>query len=323
MFEGIEIDGSYKEGGGQILRTSLALSALTNNPVKITSIRAGRSPPGLKPQHLAGAKAVRSICRGKLEGAEEGSTELRYLPGTIYGGKYRFDIGTAGSTILLAQTILPLLFAAPKPTRVKITGGTDVPKAPGYDYFGKVFLPALSMFGLDAKCSLEKAGYYPGGGGAIELEVEPGRPQPVSSWPRVSVPQATISISGLPLGIAMREKKIMLNKGIEDVRIRERESPGKGNAVLLHKGFVGSYSLGRKGLRAEKVAGNAIAGLEAEGDAEVDHYLADQLLLYAALAGKTSFKTSHISNHTETNIHIIEKFLGKRFSVDKNVVKVE
>ncbi|MBD3390345.1 RNA 3'-phosphate cyclase [Candidatus Micrarchaeota archaeon] len=323
MAEGIEIDGSYKEGGGQIVRTSLALSALTNTPVKITSIRSGRSPPGLKPQHLAGAKAVRSICRGELEGAEEGSTELQYFPGTIYGGKYKFDIGTAGSATLLAQTILPLLFAAPKPTRIKITGGTDVPKAPGYDYFGKIFLPALSMFGLDAKCSLEKAGYYPQGGGVIELEVEPGSPQPVSYWPRVSVPRAIVSISGLPLAIAMREKKVMLNNAIEDVRIRERESPGQGNTILLYKGFVGSYFLGRKGLRAETVAGNAIANLEAEADAEVDYHLADQLLLYAALAGKTSFKTSHISNHTETNIHIIEKFLGKRFSVDKNVVKVE
>ncbi|MFP3949666.1 MAG: RNA 3'-terminal phosphate cyclase [Candidatus Micrarchaeia archaeon] len=323
MNEAIEIDGSFGEAGGQIVRTSLALSALTGIPLKLFNIRAGRSPPGLKPQHLAGARAVRSICRGKLEGAEEGSRELIYTPGGIYGGKYDFNIGTAGSTVLLAQTILPLLFAASKPSRIRIAGGTDVPKAPGYDYLEKVFLPALSMFGLDAKCSLEKAGYYPEGGGSILLEAVPGRPQPVSSWPKVSVPQATISISGLPLGIAMREKKVMLNSGIEDVRIRERESPGRGNAILLHRGFVGSYSLGRKGLRAEKVARNAIEGLDAEGNAEVDHYLADQLLIYAALAGKTSFKTSHISRHTETNIHIIEKFLGEKFSVDENVVKVE
>ncbi|MBD3397771.1 RNA 3'-phosphate cyclase [Candidatus Micrarchaeota archaeon] len=322
MKEAIEIDGSFGEAGGQIVRTSLALSALTGIPLKLFNIRAGRSPPGLKPQHVAGARAVRSICRGKLEGAEEGSRELIYAPGKIYGGKYEFNIGTAGSVTLLAQTVLPLLFAASKKSRVKIIGGTDVPKAPGYDYFEKVFLPALSLFGLNAKCALAQAGYFPRGGGELILEAEPGKPKPVSYWPRESVPKAIISISGLPLGIAMREKKVLLNNGIENVHIRERNALDPGNALLLYRGFVGCSVLGRKGLRAEKVAQSAIDSIEGEGDVDIDHNLADQILAYAALAGKTSFKTSHLTKHTETNMHIIEKFLGKKFSSEGNAVEV-
>ncbi len=323
MTEMIEIDGSFGESGGQIVRTSLSLSALTGIPITISNIRAGRSPSGLKPQHMAGARAVRSICRGTLEGVEEGSSKLTYTPGKIYGGKYDFHIGTAGSTILLAQTILPLLFASSKKSRVTITGGTDVPKAPTYDYFKEIFLPALSLFGLNAKCSLEKAGHFPKGGGTITLEIEPAKPKPVSYWSRESIPKAIISISGLPLGIAMREKKVLLNNKIEEVYIRERNALDPGNALLLYRGLVGSAVLGKKGLRAETVSQNAIDFLKEEGDVDVDHNLADQLLIYSALAGKTSFKTSHISKHTETNMHIIEKFLGKQFSVDGTIVKVE
>lgn len=323
MTEMIEIDGSFGESGGQIVRTSLSLSALTGIPITIRNIRAGRSPSGLKPQHMTGARAVRSICRGTLEGVEEGSSKLSYIPGKIYGGKYDFDIGTAGSTILLAQTILPLLFAASKKSRITITGGTDVPKAPTYDYFKEIFLPAISLFGLNAKCSLEKAGHFPKGGGTITLETEPAKPKPVSYWSRESTPKAIISISGLPLNIAMREKKVLLNNKIEEVYIRERNALDPGNALLLYRGLVGSAVLGKKGLRAEKVSQDAIDSLKEEGDVDVDHNLADQLLIYSALAGKTSFKTSHLSKHTETNMHIIEKFLGKQFSVDGNVVKVE
>ena len=323
MTEMLEIDGSFGEGGGQVTRTSLSLSAITGTPISITNIRAGRSPPGLKPQHVAGARAVRSICRGTLEGAEEGSNTLRYTPGKIIGGKYDFNIGTAGSTILLAQTILPLLFASSKKSMVTITGGTDVPKAPTYDYFKEVFLPALSLFGLNAKCSLEKAGHFPRGGGQLTIETEPGKPKPVSYWPRESILKAIISISGLPLSIAMREKKVLLNNQIEQVHIRERDALDPGNSLLLHRGLVGSSVLGKKGLRSEQVSQNAIDSLKEEGDVDVDHNLADQLLIYSAFAGKTSFKTSHISKHTETNMHIIEKFLGKQFSVDGNVVKVE
>jgi len=323
MTEMLEIDGSIGEGGGQIVRTSLTLSALTGTPIIIRNIRAGRNPPGLKPQHTTAAKAVRSICRGTLEGAEVGSTTLGYTPGKIYGGKYEFNIGTAGSVILLAQTILPILFSASKPSKIEILGGTDVPKAPTYDYFERVFVPALSLFGLKLKCTLDKAGYFPRGGGRITLEVNPGTAQPVSYWPRESHLRAVIALTGLPVGIAMREKKILLTNNIEEVYIRERKALDPGNSLLLYRGLVGASVLGKKGLRAEEVSRVAIASLEEEGDVDVDHLLADQLLIYAALAGKTSFKTSRVSKHTETNMHNIEKFLGKHFSADGSMIKVD
>ncbi len=321
--DSIEIDGSLGEGGGQIVRTSLSLSALTGKPLSIYNIRAGRDPPGLKPQHVACARAVRSIARGTLEGAEEGSDELKYSPAQIYGGKYEFDIGTAGSTILLAQTILPLLFAASKKSTIKIRGGTHVPKAPTYEYFEKVFLPALSLFGLEAKCTIERAGFFPRGGGEITLEVNPGTPKPVTYWPRESIMRAVLIYSNLPLKVPVREKKILLTNDINEVYMREYEATDPGNAVLLWKGFCGSAVLGEKGLRSEEVSQIAIEDLEGEGDAEVDRHLADQLLLYAALAGKTRFKTSLLSKHTETSIYVIEKFLGKKFFTEGNEVWVE
>ena len=323
MEEAIEIDGEFGEGGGQIIRTSLSLSAIARVPVQIKNIRSGRKPPGLKPQHIMAAKAVRSICRGKLEGAEEGSRELAYFPGEIYGGKYEFNIGTAGSATLVAQAILPLLFSASKKSRAKIIGGTNVPGAPTFEYFDKVFLPALSMFGLHAKCSMGRAGYFPRGGGEMVIDIEPGKPQPVSFWPRESIPKAIISRSNLPLHIAIREKKVFLNQKIEEVYLREHEALDPGNSVLLYRGFVGASVLGQKGLRSENVSQIAIDALAGEGDVDVDCHLADQLLIYAALAGKTSFKTSLISKHTETNMHVIEKFLGKKFATEGAEIRVD
>ncbi len=318
-----EVDGSFGEGGGQVVRTSLSLSALTGTPVRIFNIRANRDPPGLKPQHLMAAKAVRSIARGTLEGAEEGSRELVYRPKGIIGGKYEFNIGTAGSTTLVAQTVLPLLLRAKKPSTVRITGGTHNPKAPTWDYFERVFLPALRLFGAKISATLLRAGYYPRGGGEIGLAVSPSALSPVGIWPRESIIKGMISVANLPLSIGLREKKIFIDSGIENVRIREEKALDPGNAVLLWRGFVGSALLGKKGVRAEEVAKECVQALEAEGDVDVDVHLADQLLIYAALAGKTSFKTSRISNHTATSAGIIGGFLEKEFSLEGATAKVD
>lgn len=310
----IEIDGSIGEAGGQIIRTALSLSAITKKPIHVFNIRANRPNPGLAAQHLTAARAVRSICRGTLSHCEVRSTEFTFEPGEIIGGRYEFDIGTAGSVVLVAQTILPILLFAQKPSVVRITGGTHVMKSPSSDYFEKVFLPAIFLFGAKAGCRTLKSGYYPKDGGEIELSAEPSRLNGNETWPKGSEAEALIRLSGLPAHIAVREKKIFMQNSIQHVHIYEEQGE-PGNAILAWQGLLGSYSLGERTKRAEAVAQECLDSLKREisSDAEVDRHLADQLLIYAALAkGSTRFKTSEITTHTETNTYAVGKMLPER-----------
>lgn len=318
----ITIDGSYGEGGGQIIRTSLTLSAITGKAVKITDIRANRKPPGLKMQHLTAVKAVRNICRGTLEGAEVGSRTLVFEPGKIVGGRYDFNIGTAGCVTLVAQTILPILLIADKKSEVRIRGGTHVLKSPGYDYFENVFIPAIKHMGAKVESRMLKPGYYPKGGGEIELLVEPSKLKGTESWPSEEHVKALIRVANLPLSIAMREKKVLLENNIEDVAIREEKTFSPGNAVTLWKGLKGSYVIGEKGKRAEVVAKEAVDELAAE-TGDLDKHLADQMLIYGVLAeGKTGFRTSEITNHFRTNAYIISHFVERKIEHSDNEVSI-
>jgi len=312
----IEIDGSYGEGGGQIIRTGLTLSAITQKPIHISDIRANRPNPGLQPQHLMACKAVRNICRGTLSHCEIGSTELTFEPGPIVGGKYDFDIGTAGSVTLVAQTVIPILLKANKESELRITGGTHVMKSPSADYFERVFIPAISMMGAKVQTKLVRTGFYPKGGGIIELSVSPSPLHGMGSWPRDDTIRAIIRYSGLPAGVAIREKKIFVLNGIErDIFIREEESLSIGNAITAWKGLIGGYSLGEKGKRAETVAEEALDAIKSE-TGDVDRHLADQLLIYAAMAeGETRYQTSEITEHLKTNAYIISHFLDRKISM--------
>jgi RNA 3'-terminal phosphate cyclase (ATP) len=318
----IIIDGSYGEAGGQIIRTSLALSSITHKEVTIENIRAGRPKPGLMAQHLTAVKAVRSVCRGTLEGAELGSSKLIFHPGKIIGGKYEFNIGTAGSVTLVAQTIIPILLNASKESEIRIIGGTHVMKSPGYDYFENVFLPAISLFGATVESRLKRVGYYPKGGGIIEISLKPSKLKGCSGWSKEEGIRALIRLSGLPMGIAIREKKIFVQNEIYDVSIREDESYSVGNAVTAWKGLRGAYVLGEKGKRAEIVAQEALDTLQREvGD--VDSHLADQLLLYGALAeGSTSYATSEETEHLRTNAYIISRFLDRDIRIEKGKITI-
>ena len=319
----VEIDGSHGEGGGQIIRTSLTLSAITKKPLRITNIRANRPNPGLQMQHLTCARAVRSVCRGKLGGAELESTELAFEPGEIVGGRYEFDIGTAGSVTLVAQTLIPVLLGASKESELRITGGTHVMKSPGYDYFERVFVPAIAQFGAQVETALIKPGYYPRGGGCIGLAIRPSRLHGCTAWPKDENVQALIRLSGLPEGIAVREKKIFVQNDITDVRIRNDDALSVGNAVTCWKGFRGADVLGEKGKRAETVAQEALDALKAENN-DVDIHLADQLLVYAALAdGRTTYTTSGLSGHFQTNAHMISRFLDRKMETDGGSVTVD
>jgi len=308
----IIIDGSRGEGGGQIIRTALTLSAITGQPFRVEKIRANRPNPGLQPQHLMAVKAVRSICRGQAENADIESESFGFRPNKIIGGDYEFNIGTAGSVVLVAQTILPLLLFAGKPSKVKIIGGTHVMKSPSYDYFENVFLPAVQAMGADVKTRIKRAGFYPAGGGEIEIEVNPSKPKGKDRWKKEGKIKAIITLGNLDESIAIREKKIFLQNNIGEVYIRRYNTASPGNAVLVWQGFAGAYVLGEKGKRAEVVAEEAVDELKKEiaAGAEVDKHLADQLLLYAALAeGQTRYKTSQITEHLKTNAEIIGAFV--------------
>lgn len=325
----IEIDGSHGEGGGQILRTSLTLSALTGKPVRIRHIRSGRKTPGLKPQHLMSAHAAAQICGGKLVGAEPGAGELRLYPGRIKPGRYTFDVSTvtvsAGSTSLILQTVLlPLAFAG-SASRVLIKGGTHVAWSPSADYIRDVFLPALAPMGIWAKMKIHRAGFYPIGGGTIEAVVEPApvplRPLRIEERGKLKRLRVISAVANLPLSIAERQMNQAINLLTEQGlapqgETRTVESPGKGTFCFILAEFenvtAGFSALGEIGKRAEQVADEAVEGFLRywNGRGALDHHLADQMVLPLALAdGESVVTVAEVTNHLKTNLWVTAQFL--------------
>ncbi len=331
----IEIDGSYGEGGGQILRMAVALSALTSRDVRITNIRAGRPKPGLKRQHMTAIEAVREICGGRVEGLKEGSMEVEFFPGKIEEGLHHFDIGTAGSiTLVLQSCILPSVFAE-RDTRISVSGGTDVRWSPPWDYFRNVFLPLLDRMGISIDGKLVRRGYYPRGGGAVEVVIHPcGEIIPIgfgTGNEKEFDVRGVVNFSSLPEHVAERVRsaaeKELRGKGIEakiDVKREVASSPGVGIVLWAkdrHGRMLGADSLGERGKPAEKVGREAAVSLleEIESGTDIDIRAVDQILPYAALAnGTSSFRCRGISNHAETEMWLLEKFLDVKF--EKRVV---
>ncbi len=318
----IRIDGSTGEGGGQILRTALSLSLCTGQAFRIERIRARRRRPGLQPQHLAAVQAAAAIGQARVQGAEAGSGTLEFAPGPVRPGNYRFDIGTAGSTTLVLQTVLPPLMLAAAPSRVAIEGGTHNPMAPPFEFLQHAWRPLIERMGPRLALQLERPGFYPAGGGLITAAIEPvARLAPLQLDERgpVHALQAEILLCHLPRHIAERERSILQRAfDIPETQIRIRiddTAPGPGNAVSL---FVASEhvtevftAIGRRGLPAEKVAGQVVTAAREylSADVPVGRHLADQLLLPLALAGEGRFATLPPSRHTTTNITIIRQFL--------------
>ncbi len=317
----IEIDGAMGEGGGQIIRSALTLAALLGEEVVIRNVRANRNPPGLRPQHLTAARAVRKVCRGALE-AELGGRELRFKSGPIVGGRYEFKICTAGSAVLVAQTLLPILLRANKKSEVRIIGGTHVSHAPTYEYFEHVFLRAIRALGAKVESRLLKPGFYPKGGGVIALKVEPSSLSGLVFERIEEETQVEIVLGSLPFAIALREKKVFWDREIYKVRIKEYETLSPGNAITAWSGFRGSAVLGEKGKRAERVAQECLGALEEEVGA-VDRHLADQLMLYGAVAsGFIEYTTSAITSHAKTNAEVLRLF-GVNIAIEGKKVRVE
>ncbi len=327
----LTIDGSFGEGGGQILRTTLSLAAITGQDVTIENIRAGREKPGLRPQHLTAVLAVAEICGAEVRGAEVGSSKLVFRPHGVKPGRYDFDVSriraSAGSVNLVFQTVLWPLATAEKPSRITIRGGTHVPHAPTSDYIDQTFLPTIERMGVLVHYRMEKAGYYPIGGGEVRAEIIPAQVQPISFMAREGPERVllTSAVSNLPLSIAERQMTTgvdcLKSMGLKPAgETLEYASPGKGTLffISLQAGDIraGFQSLGEIRKRAETVAEEACDEFRAyhRTGMALDPHLADQLIIPMALAGgRSAFTTSQVTQHLLTNIAIVERLLPVHF----------
>ena len=319
----LQIDGSYGEGGGQILRTAVSLSVLTDTPITVSKIRANRSNPGLRPQHHLALSVMKELSNAETDGLFIGSSSITFKPGDICAGSYDFDIGTAGSMVLVFQTILLGMIGMDKEIHVRLHGGSDVKWAPSWNYFTQVFLPVLHQMGYSVSAQLNKRGYYPKGGGCAEIWVHPMKKDLSGILFESFHPDhvfGTIHLSGLPDHIAKRMKHEIVKKTVPyditaQVHTEKSDSLSAGVGITLWtemgKGLFGSVSLGEKGVPAEKVGENAIDPLvsDIKSKATVDPYLSDQILPYLVLAkSKSLFFVRELTGHFKTNLWVLQQF---------------
>jgi RNA 3'-terminal phosphate cyclase (ATP) len=331
----LTIDGAQGEGGGQIIRTSLALSLVTGKPFHVERARANRAKPGLRQQHLTAVRAAAAIGNAKVNGAAVGSTEFTFNPSTVTPGDYTFNIGTAGSTTLVLQTVLPPLIIASAPSVLRFEGGTHNVHAPPYDFLERTFLPLVSRMGPQILIELGRYGFYPPGGGRFDVFIEPAtqpRRLELLERGRILAQRARALVVNLPVSMAERELKVVKEKmGLCDEQLQPEISDNaisRGTAVMIeiqseHLTEVFTR-IGERGVRAEVIAEQAAdEALDyLKTDAPVGEHLADQLLIPLALAAGGSFATGSLSLHTMTNIEVIQKFLDVEITVNQRANKV-
>jgi RNA 3'-terminal phosphate cyclase (ATP) len=318
----IQIDGSQGEGGGQILRTALALSLCTGESFRMTRIRAGRKKPGLLRQHLTAVKAAEQVGNATVSGAELGSGELTFKPEVVLPGNYQFAVGTAGSATLVLQTVLPALLTAGAASKLICQGGTHNPFAPPFDFLDRCFAPQLRKMGADLELKLETPGFYPAGGGVFSAKILPTvklKPLSLLEHGAIKSRRVHIYLANLPEEIAKREAALLVKYFAPDEILPPYldfpNSPGPGNVILLEKihehvtEIVTSF--GEKGVPVETVVRHALEAYNAHqaSGAVVGEYLADQLMIPLALAGSGEFICGHPSKHARTNGETIEQFL--------------
>ncbi len=321
-----EIDGSYGEGGGQILRTALALSVILKKPFSIHHIRSRRKNPGLQAQHLGAAEASARITDAKTEGVKFGSQEIVFIPQRMLPGDYQFEVKTAGSVTLILQAIFLPLCMANERSELTLVGGTHVPWSPSFHYFSEVLLPTLQWMGVSAEAAIEKWGFYPRGGGKIQLKIHPVHElKPICLADRGSLKKVRgiSAISNLPKHVAERQREQALKRiqrelkvGAEITTLYDVPSNGRGSFLFLlveyEKTFAAFSSLGAIGKPAEKVADEAVDSLKdfMESEGCLDPHLADQLAPFMVMArGNSSFSTSRVTEHLLTNLWVIGHFL--------------
>ena len=337
----LHIDGSQGEGGGQIVRSSLALALVTERAIAIDNVRAGRKKPGLMPQHLAAVVAAQRVCNGAVQGAEIGSPSLRFEPHSVKGGDYCFDIGTAGSATLVLQTVLPALLIAKGPSTLIIEGGTHNPWAPPFDFLQKAFLPLVSRMGPQVTLKLCRHGFYPAGGGRLTVAIQPCPTLAgfdLLERGKLRSSSARAMVSNLHPHIAEREVQTILREMDWDAtfgHVEEVDALGPGNVVLIELVFEHVTDVfcafGRRGVRAEQVAMEVVQQVRnyLQADAPVGPHLADQILLPLGISAWQpvngvrqrggSFRTLPLTGHSATHIEILRQFLEIEIRVEPSV----
>jgi RNA 3'-phosphate cyclase len=333
MDDVLRIDGAYGEGGGQLLRTAVALAAVTGRAIRVHDVRARRPKPGLAPQHLAAVRAIAALCDAQCEGVEAGSREVVFRPGDIRAGDFRFDVGTAGSIGLVLQATLPVMLHAPGPCAVHVTGGTDVRQAPPIDYLLHVLLPRLRQMGCLLEGRTLRRGYYPRGGGEVAVATRPAHlhPAPHIVTRGAHIVRGLAHTANLPEHVAARmcsaaEGRIAAcgigPARIEVARTGPDEAIGTGGAIVLWTDdggpILGSGRVAERGVRAETLGAAAADDLCADvaAGADVDIHAADQLVVYMALApGPTTYRVRNLTLHARTVMWLAERFCSVRFDV--------
>ncbi len=331
----LEIDGSHGEGGGQILRTAVAMASVHGTATDIHHIRANRPTPGLSAQHLTAIKAAAKMCGGDVKGAERGATEITFEPGKIKGGDYCFDIGTAGSVTLILQALIPIALGADTTVDIRLKGGTDVKWSPPYDYFDNVFIEQLRKMRCDIDTQLLKRGHYPKGGGEISVRISPGslRAYDVREEASTGDIKGKVFVSNLPEHIARRMKKAALKELVDHrvsiaVETCESSSPGTGITLwTIGERVLGCGVLGEKGVPAESLGKRCAETLLKDIDAhvDVDPWCADQLIPYLSfIEGQGEFTVRNVTEHLRTNICLVNRFKDRiSLKEGKKVATVE
>ena len=334
----ITIDGTTGEGGGQILRSSLALSLVTGQPFRITRIRAGRPKPGLARQHLTAVRAAAEVGQAKVMGDEIGSTDLTFLPRGVKAGQYNFAVGTAGSATLVMQTVLPALLTADGPSSLTLEGGTHNRNAPPFEFIEQAFLPLINRMGPTVTAKLERPGFEPAGGGRFTVEIQPcDKLQPLELCERGEIQERSVRavVAHLYEVIGQKEVNTALRRlnwdDVEATVERADNAVCPGNVILVTARMKDTVEVtvgfGRYGARASKVGNEAGVAMKnfIDSGAAVGRRLADQIILPLALAGGGRFTTLPLSKHTATQIAVMGKFLAVEVEIteqDRSRVEV-
>jgi RNA 3'-terminal phosphate cyclase (ATP) len=336
MRDFLKIDGSFGEGGGQIIRSSLTFSLITGKPFVIEHIRARRQKPGLMRQHLTAVNAAATISGAEVEGASVGSSRLSFRPGPVTPGDYTFQVGTAGSTTLVFQTILPALMIADGPSKLTLEGGTHNPFAPPFDFLAKAYLPLVNRFGPKIEAQLVRPGFYPAGGGQWTCCIEPSKQfarLELMERGKIIAHRVRAMVSRLPRHIAERECKTIREKtGWDPACFTVEEvpnSPGPGNAVMIEVEAEHITSIftafGQIGVKAEEVAKKALRAAQdyLAADAPVEEHLADQLIVPLGIgaylgSGGGAFRAQTLSSHAATNLETLRRFMDLSVEVQED-----